>query len=62
VDDPQEAIAKNNKGEIILMPPTLTTLSELSAFESLDDALAAGPSRTMHVIMPQGFKYDGGFG
>ena len=45
---PADAIAQSVKGEIVLPPPTWSTLRELEPFESVDAALGVGKSPHRH--------------
>jgi 8-oxo-dGTP pyrophosphatase MutT (NUDIX family) len=50
---PAEAVAGSERGEMVLMPPTLTALKDLSAYGSVSDALDAAAARTVSRIMPK---------
>jgi 8-oxo-dGTP pyrophosphatase MutT (NUDIX family) len=56
---PADAIAQSIKNEIVLPPPTWSTLRELEPFESVDDALAWGRRRTVVRRMPKAIEQDG---
>jgi 8-oxo-dGTP pyrophosphatase MutT (NUDIX family) len=56
---PADAIAQSVKNEIVLPPPTWTTLRELEPFESVDDALAWARRRTVVRRMPKAIEQDG---
>ncbi len=56
---PTDAIAQSVKGEIILPPPTWSTLRELEPFESVKDALAWARRRTVVRRMPKAIEQDG---
>ncbi|HEU0042380.1 MAG TPA: NUDIX hydrolase [Jiangellaceae bacterium] len=49
---PGDALAAASRGESVMLPPTQLVLEELSAFDSVGAALAAGPERTIEAIMP----------
>src|SRR5205085_7736158 len=49
---PAEAIAQSLRGEIVLPPPTYTTLRELELFASVDEALAWARRRRIVRRMP----------
>src|SRR5262245_39119659 len=49
---PSDAIAQSLDGEIVLPPPTYTTLRELERFASVEDALAWARQRTIVRRMP----------
>jgi 8-oxo-dGTP pyrophosphatase MutT (NUDIX family) len=59
---PREAIAKNDSGEILLMPPTLKTLDELCQFRSLDEIFHKASQQEINPILPQPFKSGDAFG
>lgn len=54
---PAEAIELAHKGEIFLMPPTYTTLNELTAHESVETVLAT--EREIVTVMPRVVEVDG---
>ena len=56
---PADAIAQSIKNEIVLPPPTWSTLRELEPFESVDDALAWARRRTVVRRMPKAIEQDG---
>jgi 8-oxo-dGTP pyrophosphatase MutT (NUDIX family) len=56
---PADASAQSGKGEIILPPPTWSTLRELEPFESVKDALAWARRRTVVRRMPKAIEQDG---
>ncbi len=49
---PQAAIDRYEAGELLLTPPTLATLTELTAFDSVDAVMAAAPERPRAVNLP----------
>ena len=55
---PEEALLKQKTGEILLMPPTLVTLEEMSQFSSTSNLLSFASSRSVQTILPQVF-FDG---
>jgi 8-oxo-dGTP pyrophosphatase MutT (NUDIX family) len=59
---PQEALKKQIDHEILLMPPTLKTIEELSAFESIDQFYSTLRNRKILPILPQAFETESGFG
>ena len=59
---PSTALEQQKEGRILLMPPTLKTLEELDAFDSLDDLFQAVRTREIRTILPEAFKTDDGFG
>jgi 8-oxo-dGTP pyrophosphatase MutT (NUDIX family) len=56
---PADAIAQSLKEEIILPPPTWSTLREIEPFESVKDALAWARRRTVISRMPKAIEQDG---
>jgi 8-oxo-dGTP pyrophosphatase MutT (NUDIX family) len=56
---PADAIAQSIKNEIVLPPPTWSTLRELQPFESVDAALAWARRRTVVRRMPKAIELDG---
>lgn len=56
---PSDAIAASLKQEIVLPPPTWSTLREIESFESVDDALAWARRRTVIRRMPLATERDG---
>lgn len=50
---PDEALAGNERGEMMLMPPTLASLRDLTAYESVADVLDAASSRNVTRILPK---------
>lgn len=59
---PSEALGRQREGSILLMPPTLKTLEELSAFESLEELFRAARSRRIRTILPEPFVTKDEFG
>lgn len=59
---PSEAIEQQRAGQMLLMPPTLKTLEELSEFESLEELFRAARSRQIRTILPEPFRLENGFG
>ena len=49
---PQEALERNSKGEIILSPPTLKTLEDLSCFASLDGLFQSLVGKEIQPTLP----------
>jgi 8-oxo-dGTP pyrophosphatase MutT (NUDIX family) len=56
---PAEALAQSQRGEILLPPPTWTTLRELEPFETVDDTLAWARKRTIIRRLPRHLDHDG---
>src|SRR5512139_2670923 len=49
---PQEALERHSKGEMVLSPPTLKTIEDLSLSTSLDDLFAASRKQVIEPILP----------
>jgi 8-oxo-dGTP pyrophosphatase MutT (NUDIX family) len=49
---PQKALEENLKGKVILSPPTLKTLLDLSPFKSMDDLFNSLKSKEIHPVLP----------
>jgi 8-oxo-dGTP pyrophosphatase MutT (NUDIX family) len=56
---PADAIAQAEGNEIVLPPPTWSTLRELEPFESVNDALAWARRRTVIRRMPKAIEQGG---
>ena len=50
---PQKALEMHRQKEIILMPPTLKTIEELSAFRNIDELFSAAKTKIIYPILPQ---------
>jgi len=50
---PKDALLKQKAGDILLMPPTLKTLEEMSSFSSIPDLFSYASSRDMPTELPQ---------
>lgn len=59
---PEEALEQKESKKILLMPPTLKTIQELSQFSSIDQLFAVISSRRIQPILPQRFFTEYGFG
>ncbi|MBW1804182.1 MAG: hypothetical protein JRJ85_26045 [Deltaproteobacteria bacterium] len=59
---PEEALAKSKAGEILLMPPTLKHIEELSEFSSIDQLFAFASSSKIVPVLPQPFQTEMGVG
>jgi len=57
---PRKALEENLKGEVLLSPPTLKTLEDLSQFESIDGVLASLRKEEIHPILPFHTKITSG--
>ncbi len=53
---PQNALSMHYARKIILMPPTLKTVMELTQFSSVDELFAAAKRRILYPILPQIFE------
>ena len=56
---PAEAVARANRGELAMMPPTVQTCAELARLSRASDALLAAESRHILVIEPRLVLDDG---
>ena len=50
---PQKALEMQREQKIILMPPTLKTIEELSAFRGIDELFSATKKKIIYPILPQ---------
>lgn len=50
---PADALAANERGELSMLPPTLATLSDLAAYRTVVEVLAAGQQREVEPVMPK---------
>jgi 8-oxo-dGTP pyrophosphatase MutT (NUDIX family) len=50
---PADALAAFEAGELGMLPPTAFTLSELSAYDTVEAVLAAGDARDVHPVLPK---------
>lgn len=57
---PGEAVAASERGEMLLMPPTLTTLRELAGFASVANLLAVARTRDVVTVHPKLIIDDNG--
>ena len=56
---PGEAAAGYDKGELLMMPPTIATLRQLTAYENAAQALAAAPGRDLTPVLATARLVDG---
>ncbi|RJP35613.1 MAG: NUDIX hydrolase [Actinobacteria bacterium] len=56
---PREALARNEKGALAMLPPTMVNLMNLARFSSVEDALASSVGRDIPVVAPQ-VSFEGG--
>ena len=57
---PQKALEENLKGEVILSPPTLKTLEDLSRFKTIEEIFASLRNREIRPILPVLTKISSG--
>ncbi|HVW80653.1 MAG TPA: NUDIX hydrolase [Mycobacteriales bacterium] len=50
---PADAVSASEAGEMMLMPPTISALRDLSAFGSVDEVLEAAADRTVTRVLPK---------
>ncbi|MFF4015203.1 NUDIX hydrolase [Streptomyces sp. NPDC001843] len=56
---PRDAAARYDKGELLMMPPTIATLRELSPYGTSAEALAAAPARDLTPVLARARLADG---
>jgi 8-oxo-dGTP pyrophosphatase MutT (NUDIX family) len=56
---PQEAAERYDKGELLMMPPTVATLRQLAPYGTAAEALAAAPERDMTAVLARARLEDG---
>ncbi|MDH6517519.1 8-oxo-dGTP pyrophosphatase MutT (NUDIX family) [Streptomyces sp. SAI-135] len=56
---PQDAADGYDKGELLMMPPTIATLRQLIPYGTAADALAAAPDRDLTPVLAQARLVDG---
>ncbi|MFI8069763.1 MULTISPECIES: NUDIX hydrolase [unclassified Streptomyces] len=56
---PQDAADGYDKGELLMMPPTIATLRQLTAYGTAADALAGAPDRDLTPVLAQARLVDG---
>ncbi|MEU0208407.1 NUDIX hydrolase [Streptomyces canus] len=56
---PQDAADGYDKGELLMMPPTIATLRQLTAYGTAADALAAAPDRDLTPVLAQARLVNG---
>jgi len=59
---PSAALEQQRAGKMLLMPPTLKTLEDISDFGSLEDLFQAARSQEIRTILPEPFRLENGFG
>jgi 8-oxo-dGTP pyrophosphatase MutT (NUDIX family) len=50
---PQAAIELHERGELEMLPPTITTLRDLAEYESVEDVLTAAAGRDISPVLPR---------
>jgi 8-oxo-dGTP pyrophosphatase MutT (NUDIX family) len=50
---PADALAAQEQGEMSMLPPTMATLTDIAAYETVDDVLTAGLQRDVTPVMPK---------
>ncbi|WP_432135117.1 MULTISPECIES: NUDIX hydrolase [unclassified Streptomyces] len=56
---PAEAAAAYDRGELLMMPPTIATLRQLTPYASAEQALAAAPGRDLTPVLARARLADG---
>ncbi|WP_338907119.1 NUDIX hydrolase [Streptomyces nigra] len=56
---PSEAAAAYDKGELLMMPPTIATLRQLTPYDTAAEALAAAQDRDLTPVLAQATLVDG---
>ncbi|GAA4555855.1 NUDIX hydrolase [Streptomyces collinus] len=56
---PSEAAAGYDKGELLMMPPTIATLRQLTAYDTAAGALEAAPGRDLTPVLASARLVDG---
>ncbi|MBC9725090.1 NUDIX hydrolase [Streptomyces sp. TRM68367] len=56
---PAEATAGYDKGELLMMPPTIATLRQLTSYATAAEALAAAPERDLTPVLATARLVDG---
>ncbi|MDT0385854.1 NUDIX hydrolase [Streptomyces dubilierae] len=56
---PREAAAGYDRGELLMMPPTISTLRQLTAYGTAAEALAAAPGRDLTPVLATARLVDG---
>ena len=50
---PADALAAHERGEMSMLPPTMATLTDIAAHETVNDVLTAGVRRDVTPVMPK---------
>jgi hypothetical protein len=56
---PEEAAISYDKGELLMMPPTIATLRQLLPYATAAQALAAAPDRDLTAVLARARLADG---
>ncbi|CAM5675258.1 NUDIX hydrolase OS=Streptomyces alboniger OX=132473 GN=CP975_19235 PE=4 SV=1 [Streptomyces alboniger] len=56
---PAEAAASYDKGELLMLPPTIATLRQLTRYATASEALVAAPDRDLTPVLAQARLADG---
>ncbi|MBT3153071.1 NUDIX hydrolase [Streptomyces sp. CHD11] len=56
---PREAAAGYDRGELMMMPPTIATLRQLTAYATAEEALEAAPARDLTPVLATARLEDG---
>ncbi|MFE9449049.1 NUDIX hydrolase [Streptomyces sp. NPDC006739] len=56
---PEEAAAGYDRGELLMMPPTIATLRQLTPYAGAAEALAAAPARDLTPVLARARLVDG---
>ncbi|NIB43728.1 NUDIX hydrolase [Pseudomaricurvus alkylphenolicus] len=56
---PAQALTEHDNGELVVLPPTYRTLTELNRCQSADEAITMAKQREMPDISPLMVKHDG---
>ena len=59
---PAAALEEYESGKILLMPPTLKTVEELSGYRTTDELFAHARGRRIEPFLPQAFVLEDGYG
>jgi 8-oxo-dGTP pyrophosphatase MutT (NUDIX family) len=59
---PEEALKRQKKDKLLLMPPTLLTIEELCEFETVEQAFEQARRARIFPLLPEAFAVEGGVG
>jgi len=59
---PVQALEEQRTGRMVMMPPTLRTIEELTEFPDAEKLLTASRSHNIKTILPEAFRLAEGFG